>query len=134
DAAGVRAEMKEAFKAFKVLRDRGDRLTAQKLRLTNGTHAKTLTKRIESLLGRLDKEDNRTELKALTQTKDELFRLRDEVNAYLGVGKAPAKGKGKEESARPQAALPLSRPLAGCVCYHRVTFPFSVLATRKERA
>jgi hypothetical protein len=134
DAAGVKAEMSQAFQAFKVLRDRGDRLTAQKLHLTNFIHAKTLTKRIEALSPNLNKEDVRAELKAFLKAKDELFRLRDEVEAFLGVGKAPAKGKGQEQSAHPQTVPVLSRPLAGCVCYQRVTFPFTVSATRKERA
>src|SRR5439155_4491562 len=122
------------FQAFKVLRDRGDRLTAQKLRLANASHAASLTKRFEALRIAPDKEDTRAEIKALMQTKVELVRLRDEVNAFLGVGKAPAKGKGKEQSARPPAAPRFGRPLAGRVCYHRVPFPFSVSATGKERA
>jgi hypothetical protein len=134
DAAGVKTEMKQAFQAFKVCRDRGDRLTAQKLRLANASHAASLTKRFEALRSAPDKEDTRAEIKALTQAKDDLFRLRDEVNAFLGIGKAPAKGKGQAQSACPPAAPLLGRPLAGRVCYHRVTFPFSVLATGKERA
>jgi hypothetical protein len=51
---------------------------------------------------------------------------------WRGEGAAPAAGY--SVSARPPAAPLLGRPLAGGVCYHRVTFPFSVSATAKERA
>jgi hypothetical protein len=94
DAAGVKAELKQAVQAFEVCRNRGDRLTAQKLRLANAAHAGSLKKRLEALRFAADNADNRAETKALLQAAADLVRLRNAVDDFLGVGKASGKGQG----------------------------------------
>ncbi|MCI0464676.1 MAG: hypothetical protein L0Z62_47740 [Gemmataceae bacterium] len=90
DPAEVAAQLPRAVEAFKVLRQRGDRLTPERLLRANVVHAAKLKKELE-VLGRRDGEDVRARTKTLLAAAEQLRILHNEVRAFLDRGKPAGK-------------------------------------------
>jgi hypothetical protein len=83
DVAGLKKQISAARGHFATLKANDDRLTAQKLLLSDAVHVANLKKELDRLKNR-ESEDARNQAKVIGQVTAELRQLHEEVTAFVG--------------------------------------------------
>jgi hypothetical protein len=83
DVAGLKKQLATAKTVVATLKANDDRLTAQKLLLTDSIHAANLKKELDRLKNR-DSDDARNQAKVIAQVAAELRTLHEELTAFVG--------------------------------------------------
>ncbi|MBI3407545.1 MAG: hypothetical protein HY040_04220 [Planctomycetes bacterium] len=81
DVRDLKEKLEKAQNALKICREAGDGMTPKKMVQANVAHVANLKKHLDELLRRRDSEDNRSQVKAVTQVAEALGRLHAEAAA-----------------------------------------------------
>jgi tetratricopeptide (TPR) repeat protein len=84
DTTALKAALPRAEKALRICKEAGDHLSPRRMLSADVAHASQLKDRLAVLRRSPEREDTRTEIRAIASLAADLQRLHGEVSAYLG--------------------------------------------------